>query len=153
DHVIWTRDYIIAAAADAPDQQAASKRLLRNQEDIGNAVAAYYGKAAGEKLTDLLKEHIMIAVDVIKSAKSGDKAMGKEADKRWQKNGEEIAEFLSSANTYWPKATLADMMKMHLKTTTDEVTARLDKKWDQDVKAFDEVYEHILKMADTLSDG
>jgi hypothetical protein len=44
DHVVWTRGYIIAAVGAQPDEQAAAKRLLRNQEDIGNAVAAYYGK-------------------------------------------------------------------------------------------------------------
>lgn len=35
-----------------------ANRLLKNQEDIGGAVAAYHGKAAGDKLTALLKEHI-----------------------------------------------------------------------------------------------
>lgn len=77
----------------------------------------------------------------------------KAIDQKWQKNGEDIAEFLSKANPNWPKATLADMMKMHLTTTTNEVMARLDKEWNEDVKAFDEVYDHILKMADALSDG
>ena len=50
-------------------------------------------------------------------------------------------------------ATLAEMMKMHLSTTTDELMSRLNKKWDDDVKAFDNVYDHILKMSDALSDG
>jgi hypothetical protein len=34
-----------------------------------------------------------------------------------------------------------------------EVVARLNKKWDDDVRAFDAVYEHILKMSDALADG
>src|SRR4051794_13556019 len=66
DHVVWTRDYIIAAVADQPDAQAAANRLMKNQEDIGQAVATYYGSAAGQQLTTLLKEHISIAVDLIK---------------------------------------------------------------------------------------
>jgi hypothetical protein len=44
-------------------------------------------------------------------------------------------------------------MKTHLSTTTREVVARLNGKWDEDVAAFDEVYAHILAMADALSDG
>src|SRR5262245_61415071 len=71
DHVVWTRDYIIAAVADQPDAQQASARLMKNQEDIGNAVAKYYGAAAGQQLTTLLKEHISVAADVIKAAKAG----------------------------------------------------------------------------------
>jgi hypothetical protein len=153
DHVIWTRDYIIAAAGDRPDAQSAATRLLKNQEDIGAAVAGYYGKAAGDRLTALLKEHIMIAVDLIKAAKAHDDAKYKETDTKWQQNGDAIASFLSGANPNWPKATLADMMKTHLSTTTAEVVARLNSKWDDDVAAFDAVYAHILKMSDALSDG
>lgn len=68
-------------------------------------------------------------------------------------NAEEIADFLSKANPNWPKAALTEMMNTHLSTTTTEVVARLNKNWDGDVKAFDAVYDHILKMADALSDG
>ncbi|HEY6211569.1 MAG TPA: hypothetical protein VIW45_04750 [Vicinamibacterales bacterium] len=153
DHVVWTRDYIIAAVADAPDAQAAAGRLMKNQEDIGAAVAKYYGASAGDKLTALLKDHISIAVDLIKAAKAGDTAGQKAADAKWHRNGEDIAEFLSKANPNWPKATLVDMMNTHLSTTTNEVVARLHKNWDEDVRAYDAVYDHILKMADALSDG
>ena len=45
------------------------------------------------------------------------------------------------------------MMKGHLTTTTNEVVARLNKNWEADVRAYDEVYRHILMMSDALSDG
>ena len=44
-------------------------------------------------------------------------------------------------------------MKMHLDQTLDEATHRLQGKTDQDIKDYDAIVEHILKMADTLSDG
>ena len=153
DHVVWTRAYIVAAAADQPDAQSAAGRLMKNQEDIGAAVATYYGKAAGDQLTTLLKEHITIAVDIIKFAKAGDKTSQQQADAKWKKNGEEIAGFLAKATPTWPRATLADMMNKHLATTTDEVVARLTKNWAADVKAYEAVYEHILMMSDALADG
>ena len=65
----------------------------------------------------------------------------------------DIAEFLSKANPNWPKATLAEMMKKHLSTTSEEVVARLNKDWAADVRAYDAVYDHILHMADALTDG
>ena len=153
DHTVWTRDYIIAAVADQPDAQAAAGRLMKNQEDIGNAIAKYYGAPAGQQLTTLLKEHISIAVDLIKAAKANDKAAQTQADAKWHQNASAIADFLSKANPNWPKATLLAMMNTHLSTTTDEVVARLTKNWDADVKAWDAVYDHILHMADALSDG
>jgi hypothetical protein len=153
DHVIWTRNYIVAALGDQPDAQSAATRLMRNQEEIGAAVATYYGKAAGDQLTELLKEHISVAVDLIKFARSGDKAAQQQADAKWRRNGEEIADFLSKANPNWPRTTLVEMMNKHLSTTTEEVAARLTKNWEADVRAFDAVYDHILAMSDALSDG
>lgn len=153
DHTVWTRDYIVAAVDDRPDAQAAAKRLMKNQEDIGTAVAAYYGAAAGQQLTALLKQHIGIAVDLIKAAKAGDAAAQKRAEDQWQQNAVDIAAFLSKANPNWPKETLVAMMKTHLSTTTAEVVARLKHDWEGDVRAYDAVYQHILMMADALSDG
>lgn len=153
DHVVWTRNYVISATADLPDKDAVAARLMKNQEDIGAAVAGYYGKAAGDSLTTLLKEHITGAVEVVNAAKSGDKTALAAADARWQKNGEAIADFLSKANPNWPRATLVDLMKKHLSTTTTEVTARLNKDWAGDVRAYDEVYQHILMMSDAIAAG
>jgi len=153
DHVVWTREYIVAAVDGTADADAAAARLMKNQEDIGTAVATYYGKAAGDQLTALLKQHIAIAVDLIKAAKAGDKRAQKQADDKWQQNATDIATFLSKANPNWPKDALVAMMKTHLLTTTNEVVARLTKDWSGDVKAYDAVYAHILMMADTLTDG
>jgi hypothetical protein len=153
DHVVWTRAYVVAAVADQPDAQAAAGRLMKNQEDIGAAVAGIYGKPAGDQLTKLLKEHIAIAVDIIKFAKAGDKASQQQASAKWTKNGEDIAAFLSKANPNWPRPVLVEMMNKHLATTTDEVVARLTKNWEADVRAYDAVYAHILTMADALSAG
>src|SRR5512147_361633 len=82
DHTVYTRLYIVSAFANLPDAQAVAGRLLRNQEDIGNAVVPFYGAAGGKKLTELLKQHIMIAVDVVSAAKAGDNAKFAESDKK-----------------------------------------------------------------------
>lgn len=154
DHVIWTRDYIIAAVAGAPDAGAAANRLLKNQEDIGNAVVPLYGEAAGEALTGLLKQHIMIAVDLIDAAKASDNAKLDENDRKWTENAEEIAELLSGANPdNWPKAAVVDLLMQHLNLTKGEVAARLDGNWVTDVAAFDDIYTEILTVSDVLSDG
>src|SRR5688500_4417898 len=103
DHVTWTRVYIIAALADLPEADAAAQRLLQNQTDIGNAVKPFYGDEAGEQLTALLKDHILIAADLLAAAKAGDTAKFEDANKRWYKNADEIAAFLNSANPdNWP---------------------------------------------------
>jgi hypothetical protein len=54
DHVVWTRAYIVAAVANDPGATSALERLMRNQEELGGAIAPYYGAAAGARLTTLL---------------------------------------------------------------------------------------------------
>jgi hypothetical protein len=153
DHVIWTRAYIVAAVAGTPDAEAAAGRLLKNQEDIGAAVAGFYGRAAGDKLTDLLKQHIMIAVDLVAAAKSGDNAAFATHDARWTDNIGEIAGFLASANPNWPEKDVLDLLALHLKLTKDEAVARITGDWAADVKAFDDIFTEIMVVADTLHDG
>jgi hypothetical protein len=153
DHVIWTREYIVAAVAGTPDADAAAGRLLGNQEDIGAAIVGYYGQAAGDRLTDLLKQHIMIAVDLVGAAKSGDQAAFATHDARWTANIGEIAAFLSGANPNWPEKDVLDLLALHLKLTKDETVARISGDWAADVKAFDDIFTEILVVADTLHDG
>lgn len=154
DHITWTRVFIISAVADLPDKAAATDRLLQNQVDIGNAIKPYYGDAAGDKLTALLKEHITTAAEIIAAAKAGDKAKQDDATKRWFANADQIADFLSGANPKnWRQAEMRSMMHDHLNLTTKEVVARLQGDWAGDIKAYDDVHQQILHMADGLSTG
>lgn len=153
DHVVWTRLYIVSAVAGDASAQTAANRLLRNQEDIGNAIVPYYGAAGGTQLTNLLKQHILIAVDLVSAAKAGDQAKVADADRRWHANANDIATFLSGANPNWPKATVLAMLNQHLALTTQEATARIQGRWADDAAAFDSIFTQILGMADALSDG
>lgn len=153
DHVVWTRGYIVAAIAGDPSATAAANRLMRNQEDIGNAIAPYYGSAAGAKLTSLLKDHITIAVDLVAAAKAGDNARVADADRRWKANAGDIATFLAGANPNWPEPSLRAMLNEHLALTTEEATARLQKRWDDEARTYDRIFTQALHMADALADG
>src|SRR4051812_2134452 len=70
DHITWTRLAIVGSAADTPDRQAPEARLLANQQDLGDAIKPFYGCAAGNALTKLLREHILGAVSLLQAAKS-----------------------------------------------------------------------------------
>ena len=154
DHVTWTRLYVVSAVAGLPDKDATAQRLLQNQTDLGNAIKPFYGDAAGDKLTALLRDHITIAVELVDAAKAGDKAKQDAANTRWLANADEIATFLNGANAKnWPLADAKKMMRDHLTLTTQEVVAQLGKDWAGSVAAYDEVLEQALHMADMLSAG
>jgi hypothetical protein len=154
DHITWTRLYVVSALGGLPDKDATAQRLLQNQADIGNAVKAFYGDAAGAKLTALLRDHILIAAELIDAAKAGNKPKQDDATKRWYANADEIAAFLSGANPKnWPLADAKKMMHEHLDLTTKEVVAHLTKDWAGSIAAYDQVHGQILHMADMLSSG
>ena len=151
DHVIWT------ASTDRrggryPDTEAAA-RLLKNQEDIGGADRPLLRQAAGERLTDLLKEHIVIACDLIDAARDGGRAEvpgdghgvdpERRADRRVPQRGE----------PHLPKKDVVDLLGLHLTLTKQEAVARMQQDWAKDVDAFDQIFTEILTLADILSEG
>jgi hypothetical protein len=153
DHTVYTRLYITSAFANIPDAQAMAERLLRNQDEIGNAVVPFYGGDAGKKLADLLRQHILIAVDVVSAAKANDKNKLAESDKRWVANADEIAAFLSSANPNWPKKDVEDLLHLHLQLIKDFVGEHMANKFPAEIKKLDEYFTEGMLIADTLSEG
>lgn len=154
DHVTWTRLAIISLTTDAPDTETTVGRLLQNQTDIGDAIKPFYGDAARQELTRLLRGHILIAADLIAAAETGDGAAVAAAQGRWRANADEIAAFLASANPRsWRLDEMKAMLYEHLRLTTDEAVARLQADWAADVAAYDQIHVQALEMADMLSAG
>ena len=153
EHTAYTHQYIVSALAGLPDLGTVTQRLLRNQDDIGNAIKPIYGDEAGKKLAALLRDHILIAADIVKAAKAND-AKGVDAgQKKWRQNGDQIAAFLASANPMWTQQALTDMMQRHLDFVTQQVVARIKGDWAADIKAYDAGFTHMMMFADMLSDG
>ena len=153
DHITYTRNYIISALAKLPDMGAVAERLLRNQDDIGNAVKPVYGEVAGKKLASLLRDHILVATEVVKAAMEGKAEALGQVQAKWTTNADQIATFLSGANPNWPEAALKDMLHKHLEYTTQEVVSRLKMDWAGDIAAYDKGHTHMLMFADTLTKG
>ncbi|HJU81369.1 MAG TPA: hypothetical protein VJ796_06435 [Acidimicrobiia bacterium] len=153
DHVAWTRLFIVSAVAGLPDTEATAGRLLQNQSNIGDAVASFYGEEAGEGLTALLRDHILIAADLVSAAKAGDQEAVSETSTAWYANADDISAFLAGANPAWPEETLQEMMHGHLDQTLAEATTQLTGDYAQSVAEYDHIVTHILEMADTLADG
>lgn len=154
DHITWTRLVIVSLANDLPDTQTTVDRLLQNQDDIGDAIKPFYGEAAGEQLSALLRDHILIAAEIIQAAKAGDSAAFEDARLRWYVNADDIAAFLSAANPdQWPLDEMKAMMREHLDLTLQEAGTYLQGNHADSVAAYDLIHTQALHMADMLSEG
>ena len=157
DHIVWTRQFIVSAATDSDnlaDIGPTADRLLANQTDIGNALKPFYGDAAGEQVTALLRDHILIAGDLIAAAKAGDSGAVDAKAAAWYQNADDIATALNSLNPKnWPLDDMKAHMKDHLDLTLEEAVARLQGRYADDIAAYDKIHVQILGMADMLSDG
>src|SRR5262245_51758410 len=59
DHITWTRVVIMGILDSLSGVDAYAERLLKNYEDMEDALRPYYGDNA-EKLGDLIEEHLLI---------------------------------------------------------------------------------------------
>lgn len=149
----WTRFFIISTAADLGDLEPVTQRLLRNPKDFAKLLAPIFGTKAANRFEELFTQHLMIAGDLMNAAKNGDAEQANADRKKWYKNAEEIAEFLSCINRCWDKEKWKKMLFSHLEMTEKEATLRLQKNYTADIAIFESIENEAYKMADYMFCG
>lgn len=155
DHIVYTRQFIISSVDNlqSPDIPYIIQRLMINQEEIGDLLKPYYGEKKSLEITNLLKEHIQIAGDFVISNIKKDIELSMSIKMRWYVNAIEIAKYLHEINPKINKIIVRDMLFDHLDFTERELLARLRKDYVLDIIMFDSVYEQVIMMSDTISEG
>lgn len=153
EHVAWTRMTIISIANNLPDQELVIQRLLRNAPEMGAVFKPYYGNEKASKYAGLIKDHLVIAVQLVKAAKAGNSAAAAEAEKKWYANADEIAAFLGSINPYWSKEDWIAMLHEHLSLTKSEAVSILTGNYATSIQLYDKIENQALMMADGLTNG
>jgi hypothetical protein len=153
DHITWTRVVIIGILDELPGTDEYIARLLVNYEDMEDALAPYYGDEA-EVLGDLIKDHLVIAAEILTAAHDGDTAALNDAVERWYANAHDIAVQMNEMNPrFWPLEETEQMWVGHLDATLEEATTHLSGDFEGEVAAYDMVHDMALEMADFISDG
>jgi len=152
-HDVWTWSTITSLVFGLPNVDAVVARLLRNPVDFERALQPFYGERIAAKFRDLLKDHLVIAADLVKAAKAGDNKAAAEAERKWYANADAIAVFLGSINPYWSQEHWRMMMYRHLALVKTEAVSLLAGKYEAAIAAYDENEMHTLGMADVMTDG
>lgn len=152
-HVTWTRHILFCIMEDLPGTNQAVFRLLKNQNNIGDAIKPYYGYEKGQKLTELLRVHLVTAMDLLKAYRANKNIAFVEATTKWKANADEISEFLAKTNPQLKVETVKKIMRNQLRYTLDEAAARKSKNYDADVKAYESAVAEARKLSDLISEG
>lgn len=150
-HVEWTRMTIISMAEDLNDVNFVTNRLLRNPTDFAHLLTVFYGIEKATQFETLLREHLLIAADLINAAKMNDSEGVKNAEIKWYENANEIAAFLHEINPFLSEVTMREMLHEHLALTESEAIYRINKYYAKDIEIYDKVEEQALEMANEIS--
>jgi hypothetical protein len=113
-HIARTRDYALAVQTGSTDKaKRAEQAVVSNAKEISQAVASFYGAAAGDHMFTLLAGHWGSVKAMTDAEKKKDKAAHAAAIKDITANAQEIAIFLSGANPYLPKDAVFGLLVAH----------------------------------------
>lgn len=152
EHVFWVRNYVLASKTkDAAQIKAATAQVLANATSISGAVAAYYGKPAGEKMLTLLAGH-WGAVKAYSDATFSKNAKGQEdASAQLVTNAKAIAAFLASANPNLPEATLVRLLSAHGAHHFAQAQQIYKSDYEAEAKTWAGMRSHMITIADALA--
>lgn len=153
DQAFLTRNLIFCIVDGLPGTDHTINRLLRHQEDIGNAIKPFYGEQTGNKLAELLKVHISLTKGMIQETASGHVAALEKLKRVWYANAEQVSTLLCRNNPGLLPATFKTAMNNYLLFTAEEATRRQQQAYDADILVYDRVTTEAFKIADLVTDG
>ena len=154
DHSRLTRRFMISTISDRPEQSDIDELLMQNQNEIGAAIASFYGNEAGEELAKLLAEHTLISASMFQAARNADAQAFEELVTRWYDHASKIAEFLSNLNPEnWPLRETRPMIRRYLDLTLEQAVAYWNGYSTIGTAAYEKAQDQSLEIADMLSDG
>lgn len=152
-HGAWTRMAITSIVFGLPDEEFTVKRLLRNPTDFAHALRPLYGDMIATRFEKLLTDHLTIAAELVKAAKTGDSQKAADIEKRWYKNADDIAALLGRINPYWSEEDWRKMLHEHLAFVKTEAVDMLNKDYQKSIDTYDKMEIQILQMADVMAKG
>ncbi|KAB2338089.1 acetylglutamate kinase [Cytobacillus depressus] len=153
EHIAWTRMAIISIVFKLPDKDFVIKRLFQNATDMGNAFRKYYGAEIGDRFGRLIREHLILAADLVTAAAAGDAKAAAIAEKKWYANADKIGTFMNTINPNWPVKDVREMFYEHLRLTKLEAVYMINKNFAADIAVYDQIQKQALGMADVFTSG
>jgi hypothetical protein len=154
DHIFWVRSVVLSSKYGDPEAaKVAEKSAVNNARAIADSIIPFYGKAAGDKLFELLAGHYGAVKSYMSAAFANDKAGMDAARNSLRANADAIAVFLSSANPNWPRDTLESLLMTHGAHHLEQIDAIGRKDFASEAVNWASMKEHMYMIADALGAG
>lgn len=113
-HVTHTREYAFAVkAGNTAAANRAAHAVVTNAQQLADAIAGFYGPAAGKKMLGLLAGHWGAVKALTDAGSTHDQAATASAMTTLMNNAGQIAVFLSGANPYLPEDAVRGLLIAH----------------------------------------
>ena len=148
-HVVQARAYAMAVHAhrDA-DAKRAADGVVANARQIADAVAGFYGPAAGQRMLQLLAGH-WSAVKALTDAH--DAAARQKAMRGLTANAGEIARFLAGANPYLPENAVLALLMAHGGHHAAQISQIMAGDMKAEAATWETMQAHMDAIADALA--
>lgn len=154
EQAFWLRQYVISYLNGSSDINDTTKRLLKNQEQIGRALGLWYGEKNGKKIGELMTAQLIAFGDLLNSMRTKDKNASVVAEKKWHDATEQLVNFLISLNPKFGRVELSQHFKQYNEMITNMAIHRFRKKHSDEIGSFDKAYTHAMNdIADVLTKG
>ncbi len=151
-HVTHTRDYAFAVkAADAKAAKHAAQAVVDNARQLSDAVAGFYGKAAGEKMMALLGGHWGAVKALTDAGQRHDETASAKAMTTLMGNAGEIAAFLAGANPNLPEDTVHGLLVAHGGHHQAQIEQVMNNDLQGEARTWTQMRAHMDTIADALA--
>jgi hypothetical protein len=153
-HIVHTREYAFAVHAhDSAKAKAATDAVVANAKQIADAVAGFYGKAAGDQTLQLLAGHWGGVKALTDASAAGDGAGEQKAMADLNTNVTAVAKFFSSANPNLPESALQSLFATHVAEHAAEIKQIMSGDSTGEQATWTEMQAHMNTIADAFASG
>ena len=151
ENIFYIKFALLSIIYNLDNKTIAFKNLTQNVMNIQNVFSRYYSPEIAEKFANLIKNHILITLDIFNVIKKNDTKTLTNLESELRANSQEISNFLASINPNFDKNKLNDMLNSHNMNIKNFAVLTKDKKYEQANDLFDKMKNEILMMADMLT--
>ena len=153
ERAFWTRMAIISMLLDSDSQNPVINRLMRNQQDMAETIAPYYGNETAREYGDLIKNHLLLTIQLAAAVKEQNQTALQNAGNKWYQSADEIAKFETNLSANLTQRDRKALWYENLNLTKNETMQLFNKDYNSSIDTFDRIEEQANMIADSFTNG